>query len=128
MYGGISHKLSILRKKSPSVDVTPDAVNWPNNTSATLPVDSTTQTITGISAPINLQFTVTNNGLDAYYNKNAGVWLALANNAVISMSAGDTLNFRGDAFFVSGGENVVINVYNTSDGNALLDTLTLTVI
>lgn len=112
-----------------SVDVTPDAVDWPNfNVTGTTQYDTSTQTITSISAPISLQ--VSFSDLRDPYQMSV-----LQNGTVtqgpssapgsfqFNVTNNDTIAFRFD---VSNGNRAefVVTIINQSDGNATLDTFT----
>lgn len=126
MYGGMSHKLSMLRKKS-TADVIPDPVNWSNITSDIGEGTNSNQTITGIDTPIILKLNrnvITEGG--SLYSKNNGSYISFASGDIVSMSNNDTLSFRITANF----GNLVTGtawIINTSNNNTLLDSFTYSV-
>lgn len=127
MYGGMSHKLSMLRKKTGGADVTPDAIDWPSVTGA-YPPTTISQTFTGINTTITIQFNIlAGQTLDGYYDKNSSGYTLYGNGDQITIDNGDTLRFRGQGFIISGGESIVTEVVNVSDGNALIDNFVLEV-
>lgn len=126
MYGGMSHKLSMLRKKS-TADVIPDPVNWSNISSIAEAGTNSNQTITGINTPIILKLNrnvITEGG--SLYSKNNGSYISFASGDIVSMSNNDTLSFRITANF----GNLVTGtawIINTSNNNTLLDSFTYSV-
>jgi len=129
MFGGRSSKIVVNAKKGSAADVTPDAVNWPNLGSNSSLVSSITQTITGINTTITLMINYannsTNNPCDTYvylYSKNGGTFTSFTSGSTVSISNNDTLRFQ-----LSGREGGgQLTVINTTDNNAIIDTLTLT--
>jgi len=118
-------------------DVTPNAVNWIESTSNSLVATSNQQTITGINTTITLRIELSNSlefGEVASYIKNSGSAIDVQNPAAIpsveyadvSIVSGDILEFRldGTGNFQQG----IFNITNLSDGNTLLDTVTLNVL
>lgn len=125
MYGGMSYKLSILRKKSGGADVTPNAVNWSDITGLGS-AQNTNQTIAGIDTSITLRLdrsTILIGNGTAQYSKNNGAETTFASGDTISMSNNDTLYFKVNNTTFSPITGTVA-VVNTSDSNALLDTFT----
>jgi len=107
-------------------DVTPNAVDWSDESSFSSTTESTAQTITGINTSINLYFECDycGDGLGIAYNKNSTGWVDIAEFATISISNNDTLNWRAGP--ASGGYTSIF-IKNASDSNALLDTIFLEV-
>lgn len=117
-------------------DVTPNAVNWVEDSTNAIVATSNQQTITGINTTITLRIQLTNT-LEclqyAYYRKNSGSNVFVQDTcgfpaieyADVSVVNGDVLDFRleGDGNFQQG----IFNITNLSDGNTLLDSVTLTV-
>ena len=108
-----------------AADFTPSAINWTDNSDSTLqiPTANGAQTISGISASINLyyQCIYCGDGGTIQYKKNAGAWTTIAELATISVSNGDTLDWRYVPGSYSGGESIIIEIRNASDGNAIVD-------
>lgn len=106
-------------------DLIPDAVNWTNITRpdpCAAPVEGNSQTITGISAPIDLD--IENTGVNVEYQLNGGGWISLVNSGttnIIGVASGTTLKFRS----ATGGSNSTVTIKNVSNGNAVLDTFTI---
>lgn len=125
MFGGISYKLSILRKKTVSSgDVTPNAVDWFDQFFSPLPITTNSQTITGIDTTITLRIDVTSDdGMNLQYSKNSGANTNISNGGTISMSNNDTLLFNVNSGPAGG--TIVFDVVNQSDSNTILDTITL---
>jgi hypothetical protein len=104
-------------------DVTPDTIVWSNFNNT-----SSDQTFTGINTPITIEVSATNtSGTPTLeYRKNGGAWIGFTVGAPasVSISSGDSLGFQ-----VSGTDTdaALITVTNTSDGDAVLDTVTGTV-
>ena len=118
-------------------DVTPNAVNWIESTSNSLVATSNQQTITGINTTITLRIELSNSlefGEVASYIKNSGSAIDVQNPAAIpsveyadvSIVNGDILEFRLDG--TGNSQQGIFNITNLSDGNTLLDTVTLNVL
>ena len=118
-------------------DVTPNAVNWVESISGSITSTSNQQTITGINTTITLRIQVTNTlecGEYAYYIKNSGSYVTVQDNcafpaityADVSVVSGDVLEFRLDG--VGNAQQAIFNITNLSDGNTLLDTVTLNIV
>lgn len=133
MYGGMSHKLSMLRKKS-TADIIPDPIDWPNVVGFTESnVDTVNQTISGISESITLGITYYDNiaGSAFYYSKNDGEWTFIGGppaspgaTFTLQMSNNDTLKFRYNSSIRRG--VLTVTVKNNSDSFTTLDTFTIT--
>lgn len=85
------------------------------------------QTIEGISTSINLFYSYIYNGDggNIYYSLNDGSFVLLNENENFSVNNNDTLKFQynnGGGFGTS-----IIDVKNASDGNTILDTISLTI-
>jgi len=138
-----SHSFGVVAASRPRIvaagggsDVTPNAVNWVEASTNTIVATSNQQTITGINTTITLRIQLTNT-LEclqyAYYSKNSGSYVLVQDTcgsptveyADVSVVNGDVLDFRleGDGNFQQG----IFNITNLSDGNTLLDSVTLTV-
>lgn len=128
MFGGMSHKIGILAKKTAAGgggggDVTPTDFGWTDGYFEDV-VDVTTNEITvaGINTAINIYYQIVSN-VDSqlfYYSKNGGsftLWAELTN---LSLSNGDTLRIRATAAFAQYGGYSVIDIKNDSDGDAIL--------
>ena len=107
-------------------DVTPNAVNWAD-ASGSGAAQTNEQTITGINTAINLVITWSGNDVGFFdININGTPYdlevygspatFSILNNSIISFAAGS-----------AGAKVISITVTNASDGNAVLDTVTLTI-
>lgn len=118
-----AQKYSIVALEVLPVDVTPNAVDWANFNDT-----SASNAISGFSGSITLQFSLSSvsGGPVFAYKKNSGVWVQFSssNPGVVSISSGDTIQFRINGPAASTG---LITVKNVSDGGATLDTTTATV-
>lgn len=125
MFGGISYKLSILRKKTVSSgDVTPNEVGWFDVFFSSLPITTNSQTITGIDTTITLRIDITyDDGMTLQYSKNSGSYVTISTGSTFTMSNNDTLVFNVSAGIPGG--TIVFDVVNQSDSNTILDTITL---
>lgn len=125
MLSGMASMIVIRAKKGGAADVTPNAVNWTDATEVGL-ARTNTQTISGINTAITLTITYTGTGRRAlYYSLNGGFDLDITvQPASISVSNGDTLNFAMEGYRPP--QTSTITVKNASDGDATLDTFTLT--
>ena len=77
------------------------------------------QSLTGINTSINIAFIVLQEDSGWEYQKNSDPWISGYDGMVISISNNDTLAFRGGLDFN------IIEVYNATDNNTLLDTITM---
>lgn len=121
-----------IRAAGGGVDVTPNAINWADvNTEFT--AITTMQQITGISQNITLtvSWTGQETGGGFYYNinstntYNSSSEIALTSSPTsITISNGQYLGFR--LVTVSVQRTRAVTVTNSSDGNAAIDTFTLT--
>lgn len=112
-------------------DVTPNAVNW-NDVSGGygFVLYTNTVTITGISTAINLTISWSGNETGSFgIYINGGSFIDLEADGgsprTFSISNNDTIRFG--AFIISGIKVISVTVTNSSDGNAVLDTFTMTV-
>jgi hypothetical protein len=107
-------------------DVTPNAVNWAS-ASGSGAAQTNEQTITGINTAINLVITWSGNDVGFFdININGTPYdlevygspatFSILNNSIISFAAGSAT-----------GKVIYITVTNASDGNAVLDTVTLAI-
>lgn len=122
MFGGISHKLSMLRKKSAVSDVTPDTVDFGDPTTPN-PIASNLVTFTGINTTITIRVEVafTDGIATLTYKINNGIPIDRTEQTsfTISIAPNNTLQFFIDNAVVGGLTQLYI--YNQSDGDALLD-------
>jgi hypothetical protein len=106
-------------------DVTPSTIDWTDNTDSTfqIPTGNGAQTISGINTSINLyyQCVFCADGGSIEYKKNAGAWTSISQLSTVSVSNGDTLDWRYVPQSFTGGETIVIEIRNASDGNAIVD-------
>jgi len=97
-----------------------DPINFPN-------AITINQTIQGISTSINLFYSCVycGDGGDIYYSLNDGSFVLINENVNFSVNNNDTLKFQ---YNNNGGFGTkIIDVKNASDGNTILDTITLTI-
>jgi len=140
MYGGILHK---FKHSAPAAacDYTPAAVNWSNITyeySNSLS-RGTRQQITGITCNITLRVTFATTQMKLYYavSSSSGLtfnpisgppysgYTQIATNGTFSVANNDYVYFvMDDVDNVE--DSITVTVVNTSDGNATLDTFTMT--
>jgi len=121
-----------IRAAGGGSDVTPNAVNW-NDVSGGygFPLYTNTVTITGINTAINLVITWSGNTVGTFgIYINGGSYVSLEDElggspVTLSISNNDTIRFG--AGIISGSKVISVTVTNSSDGNAVLDTFTMTV-
>jgi len=122
----MSYKLSMLRKKTSSVDVTPDPVDFGDPNTAN-PITSNLVTFTGINTTITIrvELAFSDGLLNLSYIKNNGIPQDRTESLpfTVTISQNDTLQFFIDN--VPGGFTQLY-IYNQSDGDALLDDPTFT--
>ena len=122
----MANKIGILAKKGGGGggDVTLNPTpNW--NDPIDLPATTISQTMQGIDTAITLRIVQLLSDGGWEYKKNAGSWIASVDvNTDVLMSNGDSIQFRNIG--TSMGYVTMIEVYNYTDGNTLLDTITLT--
>jgi hypothetical protein len=111
-------------------DVTPNAVNW-NDASGLCNCSTNEQTITGINTAINLVISwsasIALNNFLLYINATEFDLLNnYSNPATFSISNNDTISFYISSIGCSSANNSV-TITNASDGNAVLDTFTMTI-
>lgn len=107
------------------VDVTPTPTpNWNDPYSTNSPPTTINQTIQGISTPINLFWSCVycGDGGTVEYSINEGAWIAIAPNINFSINNNDTLKFRMVDLDYG---TLIADIKNASDGNVILDTITL---
>lgn len=128
MFGGISHKLSILRKKSAATDVIPDTLNWDNPTGSIMPLSTISQTITGINTTITIKVNIIqyDNLWDFWYVKNGGSDVTISNGMTFTVANNDTLVFKGSTGSPFSGVQDALEILNNSDGDTILDTIVFT--
>lgn len=116
MYGGMSHKLSMLRKKS-TADVTPNGVDFGLITIPGSPVYSDQQSITGISTSITLRTNILyiDPEVTFFVKINNGSEIDVANNQSFIVNNNDTVIFL--IYTPSPGTMVSYDVLNVTDGN-----------
>ena len=133
-----SFKHGIIASSRPRVaagggggDVTPDAVNW-NDVSGGYGflLYTNTVTVTGISTAINLTISWSGNEIGSFgISINGGSLIDLeaegGSPRTFSISNNDTIRFG--ASIIAGIKVITVTVTNASDGNAVLDTFTMTV-
>ena len=112
-------------------DVTPNAVNWANVTGEYSNVTTSMLQITGITTSITLKVSFTGAQVNQKYSVQSsaifGTGTAIANDGTFTVSNNQYVGFRADC----GGACIRTKVStwtitNVSDGNAVLDTFTIT--
>jgi hypothetical protein len=112
----------------PPADVTPDAVDWPDTSVPGSGNNTINQTISGIASSINLEVSWTTVGVPAevvQYSINDGTPVTMASSpTTFSISNGQALKFIINS---SGGACTInFTIRNASDGNVILDTVSVT--
>jgi len=121
---GVTGRVALAKTRTSSVDVTPNAVNW-NDVVSSLSATTNTVTITGINTAINLSISYTGYSTGAFSVYKNGTEFDLTNDNpyTLSVSNNDQVYF----FYNPQVESTVsVTVTNASDGNAVLDTFTMT--
>lgn len=121
---GVTGRVALAKTRTSSVDVTPNAVNW-NDVVSAVSATTNTVTITGINTAINLSISYTgyNSGAFSVYKNDTEFDLTSYNPTTLSVSNNDQVYF----FYNPQVESTVsVTVTNASDGNAVLDTFTMT--
>ena len=110
-------------------DVTPNAVNWANVVGNEVCQSSMLQ-ITGINTTITLRLTYTGLGYDRRYSvqstANFGTGTAIASNGTFTISNGQYLGFQNQVQYDDVNNVTSYTLTNVSDGNAVIDTFSLT--
>ena len=102
-------------------DVTPNAVNWANITSASSPAANANQTINGCSQSITISISNTGSGF-AQYSLDDGAYVNYTVPFSVDALTGQTLKWQFSSAI--GTVTGTITVINDSDGGATLDTFT----
>lgn len=102
-------------------DVTPNAVNWANISSATSPAANANQTVDGCSRSITISAANSGSGF-LEYRLDSGSYVTYSAPFSVNALAGQTLNWRVSAF--AGTVTGTITVTNDSDSSTTLDTFT----
>ena len=121
---GVTGRVALAKTRTSSVDVTPNAVDW-NDVVSALSATTNTVTITGINTAINLSISSTGyySGAFSVYKNDTEFDLTNDNPNTLSVSNNDEVYF----FYSPQVESTVsVTVTNASDGNAVLDTFTMT--
>lgn len=115
-----------IRASAGPADVTPNAVDWSDDTTVfwtsgtIVGTFDGAKTISGINTAINIYYECIycGDGGQIYYKKNGGSWIAVSALENISVSNNDTIDWG-----YSGGPETLIQfqVKNASDSNAVLD-------
>ena len=129
MLQGRATSICVNAKKGSAADVTPNAVNWtyygPEN-----PTYTTMLQITGITTPITLRVTYTNDfyayGQQYSVQSTAsfGTGTAIASSGTFTVSNGQYLGFSSSSYASYAATYWTIT--NVSDGNAAIDTFQTT--
>ena len=113
-------------------DVTPNAVNWANVTGEYSNVTTSMLQITGITTSITLKVSFTGAQVNQKYSVQSsaifGTGTAIANDGTFTVSNHQYVGFRADCDDVCAppGKVSTWTITNVSDGNAVLDTFTIT--
>jgi hypothetical protein len=102
-------------------DVTPNAVNWANISSASSPAANANQTVNGCSRSITISAANSGSGF-LEYRLDSGSYVIYSAPFSVNALAGQTLNWRISAF--AGTVTGTITVTNDSDASTTLDTFT----
>lgn len=102
-------------------DVTPNAVNWANISSASSPAANANQTVNGCSRSITISAANSGSGF-LEYRLDSGSYVTYSAPFSVNALAGQTLNWRISAF--AGTVTGTITVTNDSDSSTTLDTFT----
>jgi hypothetical protein len=102
-------------------DVTPNAVNWADISSATSPAANANQTIDGCSTSITISITNSGSGI-VEYRLDSGSYVTYTVPFSVDALTGQTLNWQVSA--VAGQVTGTITVINDSDSSTTLDTFT----
>ena len=134
MLQGLAKSICVNAKKTAAADNTPAAVNWANVTGEYSNVTTSMLQITGITTSITLKVSfVLNTGiqLNQKYSVQSsasfGTGTAIANNGTFTVSNNQYVGFRADCGGACASTKVSTwTITNVSDGNAVLDTFTIT--
>ena len=112
-------------------DVTPNAVNWANVTGEGANVTTSMLQITGITTSITLKVSFTgiqqNQKYSVQSSASFGTGTAIANNGTFTVSNNQYVGFRADCGGACASTKVSTwTITNVSDGDAVLDTFTIT--
>lgn len=102
-------------------DFVPGALNWTIASSTVVSITEATnsQTLAGITRAILLRITSSATAT-MEYRKNGGSWTSISSGGQVSVSNGDTMEWRMSVGPPGG--TVTFSVYNDSAGGTLLDT------
>lgn len=106
-----------------STGVTPDPVDWVDQTGTSGTLTSNTQTITGITSDITIKLIIVANDTgdpnNLQYSKNGGLYTTYS--TPFTMSNNDTLQLRGINIIGAPGTGLFIDVVNETDSDTSLD-------
>ena len=127
---GVTGRVALAKNGVAAADVTPAAVNWANVTGEYSVTTSMLQ-ITGIDTSITLKvsFTGTQQNQKDRVQSSAsfGTGTAIANDGTFTVSNNQYVGFRADCGGACLSTQVSTwTITNVSDGNAVLDTFTIT--
>lgn len=109
-------------------DYTPDAIAWANiSSSGSSPSVATTthETVTGISASIEIELTFTGAGTAEYSTNNGSSWTSISSGGTVSIGNGTPLGWRFTRTGSAGTSSGTATVKNLTDtGDPTLDTFT----
>jgi hypothetical protein len=128
------HASRVARAAAGGGDVTPNAVNWANVTGEYSNVTTSMLQITGIASSITLKVSfVLNTGIQSNQKYSVqssasfGTGTAIANDGTFTVSNNQYVGFRADCGGACAETKVSTwTITNVSDGNAVLDTFTIT--
>ena len=125
------HAIRVARAAAGGGDVTPNAVNWANVTGEYSNVTTSMLQITGITTSITLKVSFTgiqqNQKYSVQSSASFGTGTAIANDGTFTVSNNQYVGFRADCGGACAETKVSTwTITNVSDGNAVLDTFTIT--
>ena len=125
------HAIRVARAAAGGGDVTPNAVNWANVTGEYSNVTTSMLQITGITTSITLKVSFTGAQQNQKYSVQSsasfGTGTAIANDGTFTVSNNQYVGFRADCGGACAETKVSTwTITNVSDGNAVLDTFTIT--
>ena len=127
---GVTGRVALAKNGVAAADVTPAAVNWANVTGEYSVTTSMLQ-ITGIDTSITLKVSFTGTQQNQKYSVQSsasfGTGTAIANDGTFTVSNNQYVGFRADCGGACLSTQVSTwTITNVSDGNAVLDTFTIT--
>ena len=131
MLQGLAKSICVSAKKTAAADNTPAAVNWANVTGEYSNVTTSMLQITGITTSITLKVSFTGTQATQKYSVQSsasfGTGTAIANDGTFTVSNNQYVGFRANCGGACLSTQVSTwTITNVSDGNAVLDTFTIT--